>query len=293
MQDIFRKSLVIGIIIFFVGASVAPIISGKINIINNDEKTLNNSLSDPNKSISLLSFYTFDKTGEKQWNANLQIEIANDVYEKLEELKYMIVYKPKSDETQTLKKEFVDLLDTHGLIPTGISKNYILSLLNPPWLNNKQKTQDKKTFSPLSKSYESVLNGKILYLQQIFKNNLGKTIFKKFDKNTIISPTGKDTAEAYICSVSSGGNGATFPFYLLPRPRIITTWFAYSAQTVVAALRSTGNGTGFIAQGEQSGIMLGLIGIGITIASPGKDTVYGLVGNALYNKVSADTINFQ
>jgi hypothetical protein len=59
-----------------------------------------------------LTFNTFDKTEEKQKNVNLPTEVANNIYSKLEELKYMIVHEPRSDETQNLKIEFVDLLYT-------------------------------------------------------------------------------------------------------------------------------------------------------------------------------------
>jgi hypothetical protein len=292
MQDLlFRKSLAIGIIILFIGASIAPVISGKINTLELDEKTLNNSSTNPNEGMSLLTFHTFDKTGEKQIDVNLPIEVANDIYYRLEELKHKIVYEPKSDETKALKNEFVEILYVNGLIPAGLSKDYVLSLLNPSWLNNKQKTSNTKTVSPFLKSFESGIAERISYFLQNFKNFFGKTILKNINKNTVKSPLNTDTAEASFCSISSGGNGATLPLFLLPRPRVLAFWTASSAVTMVGELLSSPVGKGFIAEGAQSGSMLGFTGLGITYAFPGY-IVYGFVGYALYAKVSADSIEF-
>jgi hypothetical protein len=285
-EKILRKLLVCGIIILFIGAGAATGINGKINRNDIDEKTLDNSLVIPNQNVCSLKFYTFDKTDEKQNNANLQTEVANNIYTKLEELKYMIVHEPRSDETQNLKNEFVDLLDSYGLIPVGLTKNYILSLLNPSWLKNKQKTTKTKTI--LSKNYMSPIAEKIVNLQQTFKNSFGKTVLNIFDKNTIISPSGKTTATASFCSVSSGGSGTTLPIFLLPRPRAIAAWTAPGAFTSVGELLAL---KGFIAEGAQSGSMFGFTGIGFTFSFPGE-IFYGFIGYALYTKVSADYIEF-
>jgi len=282
IKNLFKKSFVIGIIVLFIGTGVATGISGKINRNDIDEKTLN-TLS--NQNICSLNFHIFDKTEKKQNNVNLPTEAANNIYTKLEELKYMIVYKPRNEETQNLKIEFVDLLDTYGLIPAGLTKNYVLSLLNPSWLNNKQKTSNIKTISPFLKSFESGLTEKIFNLLQNFKNCFGTSLFK----NIIISPLNTETAEASFCSISSGGNGVTLPLFLLPRPRVIAFWTASSAITMVGELLSP-VGKGFVAEGAQSGSMLGFTGLGITYAFPGN-IIYGFVGYAVYTKVSADSID--
>jgi hypothetical protein len=281
-KNLFKKSFVIGIIVLFIGASIAPVISGKINRNDIDEKTLN-TLS--NQNICSLNFHIFDKTEKKQNNVNLPTEAANNIYNKLEELKYMIVYKPRSEETQNLKIEFVDLLDTYGLIPAGLTKNYVLSLLNPSWLKNKQKTPTTKT--TLSKNYISPIIEKILYLQQIFKNSFGKTVPNIFDKNTIISPSSKTNTTATFCKISSGGSGTTLPPFLIPRPRAIAGWAAYEAQTMIAELLTAKL---IVAKGAQSGSMLGFMGIGLSWSIPGETMTYGLVGYAVYTKVSADYI---
>ena len=194
-KNLLKKILVVGTIVLFIGAGTATGINGKINRLDVDEKTLNN-LS--NQNVCSLNFYIFDKTKEKQNNVNLPIDAANKIFETLEELKYMIVYEPRSDETQNLKIEFVDLLDTYGLIPAGLTKDYLLSLLNPPWL----------------------------------KNNLGKIILKN-----ILIPRPSAFAGAHFCSIASAGySGAIFPLFLLPRPRGIAIWLAAGGTTSVGEL---------------------------------------------------------
>jgi hypothetical protein len=282
-KNLFKKSLAVGIIVLFIGAGAATGINGKINRNDIDEKTLS-TLS--NQNVCSLNFHIFDKTEEKQNNVNLPIDVANKIYETLEELKYLIAHEPRSDETQNLKIEFVDLLDSYGLIPASLSKNYVLSLLNPSWLKNKQKTPKTRTI--LSKNYISPVVEKIVNLQQYFKNSFGKTVLNIFDKNTFISPLGKTTATASFCSISSVGEGTTLPIFLLPRPRAIAAWTALGALTSVGELLAP---KGFIAEGAQSGSMLGFTGLGLTFSFP-SEIFYGFVGYALYTKVSADNIEF-
>lgn len=282
-NKIFCKSLVIGIIILFIGAGVATGISGKIYRNDIEEKNLN-ILS--NQNVCLLNFCIFDKTWEKQKNVNLPVEAAKNINDKLDELRYMIIYKPRSDETQNLIKEFVDLLDTNGLIPAGLSKDYVISLLNQPWLKNKQKTPETKTI--LSKNYISSIIEKILYLQQIFKSSFGKTVPNIFDKNNIKSPSSQTNATVSFCKISSAGSGTTFPPFLMPRPRAIAIWSAFDAQTMIAELLTA---KFLVAQGAQTGTMLGFIGIGISYSFPGE-IFYGFMGYALSTKVSADYIQF-
>jgi hypothetical protein len=194
-KNLFKKSLIVGTIVLFIGAGAATGINGKINRNDIDKKT-SNILS--NQNVCLLNFHIFDKTKEKQNNVNLPIEAAKNIYNKLEELKHMIIYEPRNDETQNLKIEFVDLLDTYGLIPAGLTKDYLLSLLNPLWL----------------------------------KNNLGKIILKN-----ILIPHPSAFAGARFCSIASAGySGAIFPLFLLPRPRGIAIWLTAGGTTSVGEL---------------------------------------------------------
>jgi len=296
-NNLIRKCLVIAIIFLFVGVGVFPSISGTITKKSDSEiekKILNeNAFSDPllttgEENSYSFGFHTFDKFGEKQQNVALPKDDADKIIDVLEELKYKIVYEPRSEETKALKNEFVDLLDAYGLIPADLSKSDVLSLLNPSWLKNKQRTPTTRTRTPLLKSFKSSISEKIVNLQQIFKNRFEKTILKNFDRNTMMPSSYADTATATFCSISSGGSGTTFPLVLLPRPRGIATWSASLAVTLVGELRT---GKGFTAEGAQTGTVLGFMGLGLTYAVPGY-TMYGFVGYALFTSVNAESIEF-
>ena len=283
-----RKSLVIGIIILFLVAGIVPGISSKISDRDVNERLLNTPSEIKNQDISSLTFHTFDKTEEKTCNVELPTHTANYIHDILEELKYKIVYEPKSDETKNLKIEFVELLDEYGLIPMGLSKSDVLSLLNPSWLNDKPKTQKVKTRVPLLRNFILRILRNIVDLQQAFKNRFENTVIKNIIKNNLISPSSAGTATATFCSISSGGSGSTLPLFLLPRPRAISFWTASSAITSVGELHTA---KGFVAGGSQTGTMLGFMGMGLTYAFP-TETLYGFVGYALYTKVKADSIDF-
>ena len=116
---LFNKILVIGLVILFIGAVFTPGICG----IYNDEEDMVN-----------LTFYIFDKTGTKECKVELSIDAANIISDMFEELKNKITNNPVSSETKSLKNNFVELLDRFDLIPQGLSKDYVVSLLNPKWL---------------------------------------------------------------------------------------------------------------------------------------------------------------
>jgi hypothetical protein len=80
------------------------------------------------------------------------------------------------------------------------------------------------------------------------------------------------------------------PLFLLPRPRGIAVWSATEGYTAAAELLSP-VGKGFMAEGAQSGLALGFVGLGLTFAIPGE-MVYGFIGYALFTSVNADNIMF-
>jgi len=280
-KDIMSKAVVLGVIFLFIGVGVASSVGSKIAIHNIDEKILDASSTSVNQGTSSLSFHTFDKTNSRQHEVILLLEDTNDIFNMFEELKHKMVYEPRSNETQALKNNFVDLLDTNGLIPAGLSKNYILSLLNPSWLNNKPKTPMVKNKAPFLTTFILRITNRIVALQQIFKNLLEKTI----PKNTITSPPSA-VVIAWFCTVTSGGSGSILPLFLLPRPRAIAVWTASLATTLVGEFLTS---KGFYAYGAQTGTALGFTGIGITFAFP-EYNLYGFAGYSLYTRLSAEYI---
>jgi hypothetical protein len=285
----YKKGLVLGIVILFIGACIVPGIGGTYGSSKDIEENPVTTIEVSNSAT--LSLHTFDKTVEKQKkDVEISTDAANEINSMLEELKQKIVFEPLSDETKALKIEFVDLLDKYDLIPSGLSKDYVLSLLNPSWNNNKQKTLRLRPIFPVLRNFVSRILGVFESLQQFFKMRFGKTTRQEIIGDVLPTSPYSHTATAVFCSMGSGGQGAMLPLFLLPRPRGIAVWSATEGITAAAELLSP-VGAGFRAEGAQSGLVLGFIGLGLTFAFPGN-IVYGFFGYALFTSVSADNIEF-
>ena len=252
----YKKKLAFALIILFILGSFAPTISSKINYQNINEKNVFVSSIDTIKETSSLSFYTFDKNGRKQNTVELSFNIANEINDLFENLKYKIVYEPKNIETQLLKNDFISLIDEYGLLSKKQSKEEVFSLLNPDWL----KLDDSNSLKT--------------------KNPFTNKLFRPF----LSSHFGTNV----FCSISCGGSGMLMPLFMLPRPRAVAFWVASDAVTSVANLFT---GKGFLAGGIQRGLLLGFMGIGLTYAIPGY-TVYGFIGYSLFAGVAAEYIEF-
>jgi hypothetical protein len=309
-EGIFKKGLVVGIIILFIGAGVIPIISGSIGRTSSIKLKV---------SQSSMNCYAYGETWNKESSTVLSPDKINEIYNVFTELKHEIVYDPLSDETQALKIEFVDLLDENGLILDGYSKDDYVSLLNPSWLNGLQNNNINNVFNelkyamvhdPLSKNTQIL---KMKFVNLLDENGLMPEGMSKTDLALSLNPslfggvqnTGKigyskevlstpapstvpytNRGTSIFCSMGSSGSGIVFPFVMLPRPRIITLWGASSAVTTVANIFTS---KGFIAGGAQSGVSVGFMGIGLVFAFPGE-TIYGFVGYSLLTMVNADSM---
>lgn len=338
-KNLLRRSIICGIIILFVGASVLPSISGNIGkissfkdagkeITDDDSRTSGQTSSSLSKitiqDSASLTFYTFDGPGMQKQDVVLPSDDATNVYDMFEELRYEITHHPVCEETQTLKQEFVDMLDANGLIPGGLSKTYILSLLNPlwfQWINNDDAASNEFSSSANMLSSTAAANSQFNQLQtynsqkpvkytygsssttgitgktEINRDNANlsiknvEKIYDRFERqnNGLLSTPYGERASALFCSMTSGGSGLVFPPILLPRPRIVMVWRGYPTTTSVAEL-STGNG--FVATGDQQGLAVGFLGIGIMFALPGVPAFYGFVGYALFTTVDAESIEY-
>ena len=288
-KNLSKKGLVIGIIILFIGSCLVPGIGGKHGSSEVNEESPVTTLGVSNSAT--LSLHTFDKAVEKQKNdVVIPADAANEINVVLEELKQKIINEPMSDETNALKIRFVDLLDLYGLIPGGLSKDYVLSLLNPSWLNNKQKIPRVRPVFPILRNFVSRILHVFSNLQQFFKMRFGKTSSQDIIGDIVPTSPYSQTATATFCSMGSGGRGGILPLFLLPRPRGIAVWSATEGVTAAAELLSP-VGVGFMAEGAQSGLALGFIGLGLTFAYPGE-IIYGFFGYALFTSLSADNIVF-
>lgn len=251
-----RKILVFSIIMLFVISSFFPVFSGEQINKNLQKKNFN-------QETSPLTFYTFDKTGSKQKDVNLSKEIAEEISNKLEMLKYQTINHPLSDETRFLKQDFIETLDTYGLIPSGMTKEHVLSLLNPKWqdmLNNRPNPKFKEALSQIIKPF---------FNNPSFKNS--DALYSDWN---------------VLCNIGSAGFGIPFPLFMLPRPRGFALWISSFGTTYTSSLISTKN---FVAAGAQQGLAAGFVGVGLTGSFYGM-TGYIFLGYAVYTIVHAEVI---
>ena len=276
-NKLYKKGLVFGIVILFIGTYMVPGIGGKhgSSKVNEESPVTISGVS----NSATLSLHTFDKTVEKQKkDVVVPADAANEINSMLEELKQKIVTEPLSDETKALKIRFVDLLYMYNLIPSGLSKNYVLSLLNPSWFNNKQRTIRMRPIFPVLRNFISRILGVFSNLQQFFKIRFRKTASQDIIGDILPTSPYSETGTATICSMASGGYGASLPLFLLPRPRGIAVWSATGEALTAAAEILTGKA--FMAEGSQSGLAVVFTGLGLTFAIPGE-IYYGFFGYAL------------
>ena len=283
----YKKGFVFGIVILFIGASVAPGISGKHGSSKDTEESPVTTTEVSNSAT--LSLHTFDKTVENKCNAVLAEDVAYKIHEILGELRYKITYEPRNDETKDLKIKLVNLLYKHGLIPDGLSKDYVLSLLNPSWFYDNQEVPGEGSSAPLFRSFMSPIGRLIHRLQQFLKIRYAKINHRGINGDILPSLLQyPGTGIAAFCSISSAGNGVILPLFLLPRPRAAAMWLSRGGVTLVGELATV---KGFVAAGAQIGLALGFMGLGLTYSLPGY-TLYGFIGYALFTSVSATEIEF-
>jgi hypothetical protein len=234
-----------------------------------------------------LILHTYDKTDVKQKSVFIPKNDANQIYNLFEELIHMIRYQPISEETKVLKIKFVDMLDMNDLIPKGLSKDYVLSLLNPSW-NYNQGTSRVKHILPVLKGFITRILRVFVNIQEFFKIRFGNTYLSGLDENFHSSKSSKMTASALIPFMTGGGTGSSVPFIMLPRLRFIALWNADADGYMYA---DTVIGRDFTSEGEQSGIVFSFIGLGLTLPDP-DFYMFIFVGYALLASVVADYIKF-
>ncbi len=277
VNKLLNKARVIGIIILFIGVSFTPAISG----VSFKSCTNKIEVNNENQDTSSLTFYTFDKSGSKECNSVLSSDVAEDIAGVLEVLKYKIVYEPFSTETRILKSDFVDLLENNGLLPAGMSRDRVLSLLNPSWLGWFENRPHLKTSRGFKTGFINILN-LLGSLQRFFVSSEFIEPLGEYPESASVS------AVSFFSSIVGGGIGIPLPLFLLPRPRGIALWSAYLGVSNVGNINT---GRGFIAKGHQLGVALGFLGVGFTFSISGE-TLFGFIGYSVFTYVSAETIDW-
>jgi len=88
-----------------------------------------------------------------------------------------------------------------------------------------------------------------------------------------------------FCSMGGEGSGLLIPLFLLPRPRIAMLWLGTGLSTATNMLTSKG----YIAEGAQTGLSFGFMGIGLSYSLPGY-SLYGFIGYALLATTTAEYV---
>ncbi|DAC71630.1 MAG TPA: hypothetical protein DSN98_09390 [Thermoplasmata archaeon] len=244
-----KKGVAVGIILLFLCVNL---VSGvEKNVSNNDQQpiVLTIKTDEVNDAVPI-SLSICGKTRMNKQSIIVSLDDANKILKLFKELKTSMTTHPFDVRTQQLKEDFITLLTDHKLIPPNILQDQYSNFLNPPW------------FEKLRRRY----------------NNLSS--------NDAFKPAGAGTAAAFFCSIGGEGVGFLFPFIMLPRPRIITTWVVLDGETMAGKLLSIG---GFVADGPQFGFALGFWGIGLMFAFP-YGTLYGFVGYSMFVSATAQYI---
>ena len=243
-NNLFKKMLVIGILMLFVGTGIFPSISGDY---------------DSEKDFNKLVFYTFDKYGMRECEVDVSSDVASVISDRFDVLKDKVVSDPYSVETCVLKSDFVDLLDSYGLIPEGLSRDDVFSLLDPWWLGLVEN----------SRFFGNVVSGSGV-------------------RDNILPGPFPSVGSAFFCGVAGYGAGFMFMPVMLPRPRLASMWSSFIYASSYAANLLTGHG--FIADGAQIGTAVGFTGVGLSFVYPGFPAVFSFYGYALFTSVQAEHV---
>jgi len=248
----FKEGVIFGIIIMLLLTSIVPSSTGQTHTSTQQQNITTTSLPSTEKT-STFTFYVIGKNSLEKQETILSTSNTLRIYEKYQELKKEMTSNPYSEKTQRVQQEFFDLLVENHALPTGMSKDQLLSLIQPPVIPPMHLRTDIHPFQ--NKASEWFCN------------------FATFGEGSafpiIILPR-------------------LIPFLLMPIPRAFVWWSTPSGITSVGGLISR---TGFLAGGQQQGIALGFWGIGFSIFLP-PIMSYGIFGYAVFTRVTAEEFEF-
>jgi len=244
--NLFNKILVIGTLFLFICGAIFP----SISVVSKEIET-QETIS--NQDEKVVTCYVFDKKD----NSNQEVVLSSDDYENFysmfKELNNQVIYNPYSIETKDLKEDFIDLINSLGMIPEGFSKDNVISLMDQPI--GKRRPLFSLLPNPIS-------------------NGRGSAFFCNF-------ATWGEGSQFPIIILPR-----LIPILLIPIPRVIMRWNANYGITSCGGLLS---GKGFIAEGAQTGTALGFWGIGFSVFLPPVMS-FGFIGYALYATATAENI---
>jgi len=244
--NLLNKILVIGVLFLFVCGAIFPFVS----VVSKEIETQENI---DNQDEKVVTCYVFDKSCNSQQEVVLSSDDFEKFYSMFEDLNHRVTYSPFSSETEVLKADFADFIENMGMIPKGLSKDEVLSLMNPSIGNR------RSLFS---------------FISSPVTNPRGFAFFCNF-------ATWGEGSQFPVIILPR-----LIPILLIPIPRVIMSWNANYGITSCGGLLS---GKGFIAEGAQKGTALGFWGIGFSVFLPPVMS-FGFIGYALFATASAEII---
>ena len=248
----YKNGIIIGIVALLLTTSITPISKGQTPIAI-EQKNITTAAPSSTEQTSSISLTVFGKQSVEKQEILLSTADILRIYEKYQKLKKATCSNPFSEKTRRLQQEFVNLLEENQVIPEGMQKAQLLSLMQPTAI---PPTHLRAGIAP-------------------FQNKAAEWMC------TFVSEGSGAVLPILILP-------RFIPFLLTPIPRAFIRWNVKEGFTSCGGLRS---GTGFIAYGEQKGIALGFWGIGLTFSLPPLMNMYGIIGYALYASVTADQID--
>mgnify|MGYP006277152117 CR=1 FL=1 len=204
---------------------------------------------------------------------------------------------------------FTSTLATWNLSEQEEEVNLKLSLIQPNGnkiLQKRVSIEQADTLIKLCRNYYSNTTVNNLFIDGLLKHVFTNNEYKSNELKQLLTPPNFEymknlnanmktystsTASQLCCTLSSGGSGRVFPFFLLPRPRLFLNWRGNKENDMaVTTVGSLIKDQGFRAYGGQSGYALGFTGLGLTYGSA-YGRVYAFSGYTLFTSVIADQID--
>ncbi len=251
--NIFITGLTFGIIALLTSTAVLPALSGSQPqpIIETNRLSAASS-----QTTTTLTFYMAGKTRLDKHTVTLTVHDAEAINTQFQTLRAELITHPSKIKTQQLEQQFLNILYEKNAVPSGVTRQELLSLLQPP-----------------THSYTPPV-----------KHPLTQYNFDGTEYMCTFLSWGEGTSGPIIILPR------LIPIIELPIPRIYMHWTATDyAVTSCGALNSN---KGFTAEGPQKGTAIGFWGIGFTVHFPPLANMYGLIGYALYAHVSADYMEY-
>jgi len=248
-----KKELIFGILFLLISTSVVSALSGH----QTQDPAINHGLTAPTSSqTTTITIYIAEKTRLQKHTVTISVLDAETIAAQLQKLRTEYTEHPNDIKTQQLEQQFLNILYEKNVVPAGVTRQELQTLLQPP-----------------THSYKPPV-----------KHPLAQYNFDGTEYMCTFLSWGEGTSGPIIILPR------LIPIIELPIPRIYMHWTATDyAVTSCGALNSE---KGFTAEGPQKGTAIGFWGIGFTVHFPPMANMYGLIGYALYAHVSADYMEY-